>query len=221
MLLENERQEIVTICRRLVHDRLVVGTSGNVSRRVDELVAVTPSGVDCRRLRPDLIGVHRLDGTGVEAPLRPTSEMPLHLAIYAATSARAIVHNHAVASTALSIVVDAIPTTHYYSALFGGQVRVAPYATFGTDDLARNVTAGLADRTAVLMSNHGALTIGETLEQAYERSAYLEWLCDVQLRAMSTGQPLKVLPVDEVTKVVGLVAGYGQEVTPPPSDGRF
>jgi L-fuculose-phosphate aldolase len=217
MLLENERQEIVVVCRRLVEDRLVVGTAGNVSRRVDELVAVTPSGVDYHRLRPELVGVYRLDGTVVEATLRPTSEMPLHLAVYAATGAAAIVHNHAVASTALSLIVDAIPTTHYYSALFGGQVQVAPYARFGTDQLAENVSAALSGRTAALMSNHGAITIGDDLEQAYERSVYLEWLCDLQLRAMSTGRPLKVLPPEEIAEVVGLVTGYGQQVPPPTS----
>jgi L-fuculose-phosphate aldolase len=215
MLLGDERQEIVAVCRRLVEDRLVVGTAGNVSLRLDELVAVTPSGVDYLRLRPELVGVHRLDGTAVEAPLRPTSEMPLHLAVYAATGAAAIVHNHAVASTALSLVVDAIPTTHYYSALFGGQVQVAPYARFGTDQLAQDVSTALSGRTAALMSNHGAITIGENLGQAYERSVYLEWLCDVQLRAMSTGQPLKVLPPEEIAEVGRLVAEYGQSVPPP------
>jgi L-fuculose-phosphate aldolase len=215
MLLEGERQEIVAVCRRLVEDRLVVGTAGNVSVRVHELVAVTPSGVDYARLRPELVGVHRLDGTPVEAPLRPTSEMPLHLAIYAATGTAAIVHNHAVASTALSLVVDAIPTTHYYSALFGGQVQVAPYARFGTEQLARNVAVALSGRTAALMSNHGAITIGEDLGQAYERSVYLEWLCDVQLRAMSTGRPLKVLPPEEIAEVGIRIADYGQQVPPP------
>jgi len=215
VLLEDERQEIVAVCRRLVEDRLVVGTAGNVSRRVDDLVAVTPSGVDYLRLRPELVGLHLLDGTAVEAALRPTSELPLHLAVYAATGAGAVVHNHAVASTALSLVVDAVPTTHYYSALFGGQVQVAPYARFGTDQLARNVSAALRDRTAALMSNHGAITIGGSLGQAYERSLYLEWLCDVQLRAMSTGQPLKVLPPEEIAEVGRLVAGYGQPVPPP------
>jgi L-fuculose-phosphate aldolase len=217
MLLEDERREVVAVCRRLVEDRLVVGTAGNVSVRAGDLVAVTPSGVDYLRLRPELVGVHALDGTAVDAPLRPTSEMPLHLAVYAATGAGAVVHGHAVASTALSLVVDAVPTTHYYCALFGGQVRVAPYATFGTHQLAANVVAALADRTAALMGNHGAITVGDGLAAAYERSLYLEWMCDVQLRAMSTGLPLKVLPPEEIADVVGRVAGYGQAVPPPAS----
>ncbi len=214
MLLEDERRGVVAACRRLVEDRLVVGTAGNVSLRVDDLVVVTPSGVDYGRLTPELVGVHRLDGRPVEAPLSPTTELPLHLAVYAATDAMAIVHHHAVASTALSLVADVVATSHYYSALFGGQVRVAPYATFGSEQLAANVAAALAGRTGALMSNHGAVCIGATLDQAYERARYLDWLCDVQLRALSTGRPVKVLPDEEIANVAKLIAAYGQPVPP-------
>jgi len=210
MLLEDDRRQVVAACRRLVDDRLVVGTAGNVSVRSGDLVVVTPSGVDVGSLSAELVGVHRLDGSRVDAALSPTSELPLHLAIYAATDATSVVHHHAVASTALSLVVDEIPTSHYYSALFGGRVRVAPYATFGSDQLAANVAAALAGRTGALMSNHGAVCIGTTLEQAYQRALHLDWLCDVQLRAMSTGRPVKLLPPDEIARVVELVAGYGQ-----------
>jgi L-fuculose-phosphate aldolase len=215
MLLGDERHAVVAACRRLVEDRLVVGTAGNVSVRVGDLVVVTPSGVDYGRLRPELVGVHRLDGAPVEAPLAPTSELPLHLAVYRSTDAQAVVHHHAVASTALSLVVDAIPTSHYYSALFGGQVRVAPYATFGSEALAEHVAAALAGRTGALMSNHGAVCVGATLDQAYERARYLDWLADVQLRAMATGRPVKELPADEIARVVALVKGHGQPVPPP------
>jgi L-fuculose-phosphate aldolase len=214
MLLEDERRKVVEACRRLVDDRLVVGTAGNVSVRANDLVVVTPSGVDYRTLTPDLVGVHRLDGAPVEVLLTPTSELPLHLAIYADTDAMAVVHHHAVASTALALIVDEIATSHYYSALFGGRVRVAPYATFGSDQLAENVAAALDGRTGALMSNHGSVCIGKTLEQAYERALNLDWLCDVQLRAMSTGQPVKVLPDEEIAHVVRLVARYGQSIPP-------
>ena len=119
---------------------LVVGTAGNVSVREGDLVAVTPSGVRYAGLTPELVGVHRLDGTAVEAPLAPTSELPLHLAIYAARpEVGAVVHTHSPAATALSTLVDEVPAVHYYVAMFGGPVLVAPYATYGTDELARNV----------------------------------------------------------------------------------
>ena len=101
MLLASLREDVVRVCGELVSSGLVVGTSGNVSARARDLVAVSPSGADYARLTADLVGVHRLDGSPVEAPLKPTSEMPLHLAVYAATGAAAIVHTHSAAATAL------------------------------------------------------------------------------------------------------------------------
>ncbi|GIL31011.1 hypothetical protein NUM_62650 [Actinocatenispora comari] len=114
MLLADERAEVVAVCRRLVAERLVVGTAGNVSVRAGDLVAVTPSGVDYGTLTADQVGVHRLDGTPVQAPLAPTSEAPMHLACYAAHPAGAVVHTHSVAATALSCLVDEVPPVHYY-----------------------------------------------------------------------------------------------------------
>ena len=99
MLLEQLRDDVVRVCRELAASGLVVGTSGNVSVRAGDLVVASPSGVDYAELTAALVGVHRLDGTPVEAALAPTSEMPLHLGIYAATGAAAIVHTHSVAAT--------------------------------------------------------------------------------------------------------------------------
>jgi L-fuculose-phosphate aldolase len=134
------------------------------------------------------VGVHRLDGTPVEAVLRPTSEMPLHLGVYAATGAAAIVHTHSVAATALSTVADELPAIHYQVAMFGGPLAVAPYATYGTDELARNVVTALRDRTACIMASHGAVTTGPDLRSALTGCRYLEWLCEVYLRALASGR---------------------------------
>ncbi|MBO0839192.1 MAG: class II aldolase/adducin family protein, partial [Actinobacteria bacterium] len=128
MLLAEQRQAITQTCRRLEAAGLVVGTAGNVSVREGDLVAVTPSGVAYADLSAAHVGVHHLDATPVEAPLKPTTELPLHLAIYAETGARAVVHTHSPAATAVSTVADELPSIHYYVALFGGPVRVAPYA---------------------------------------------------------------------------------------------
>ena len=188
MLLEQARDDVVRTCRELAAAGLVVGTSGNVSVRAGDLIAVSPSGLDYADLTAGLVGVHRLDGTPVEAPLRPTSEMPLHLAVYAATGAGAIVHTHPVAATALSTLTAELPAIHYQVAMFGGPVPVAPYATYGSEELGRNVAAALSDRTACLMANHGALTTGADLRSALTGTRYLEWLCEVYLRALAAGQ---------------------------------
>jgi L-fuculose-phosphate aldolase len=222
MLLEREREEIVRTCRDLSAAGLVVGTAGNVSVRVGDLVAVTPSGVDYSELSVSDVGVHRLDGTPVDASLEPTSELPLHLAVYGAYGGScsgsgsgpdfgvgAVVHTHSVAATAVSTLADELPPIHYYVAMFGGTVRVSPYATYGTDELARNVVEALSDRTACLMGSHGAVTTGPDLRTAYTRSVYLEWLCDVYLRATAAGQP-RLLPPDEIEIVAAKMIGYGQ-----------
>jgi len=214
MLLRAAREAIVATCQELSRAGLVVGTAGNVSVRSGDLVAVSPSGLRYAELTPALVGVHRLDGTAVEAPLRPTSELPLHLAIYAARpEVGAIVHTHSPAATALSTLVDEIPPVHYYVAMFGGPVIVAPYATYGTEELARNVVEALRDRTGCLMGNHGAVTVGPDLMSAHDKSGYLEWLCDVYLRASSAGSP-RLLPAAEIDAVGAKMAGYGQR---PPS----
>ena len=211
MLLAAAREQVVSACRELSGTGLVVGTAGNVSVRAGDLVAVTPTGVRYAGLTPDLVGVHRLDGSPVEAPLRPSSELPLHLALYAARpEAGAVVHTHSPAATALSTLVDEVPAMHYYVAMFGGPVPVAPYATYGSEDLARNAVHALRDRTACLLGNHGAVTIGPDLATAHDKSVYLEWLCDVYLRASSAGTP-RLLPPAEIAAVAVKLAGYGQQ----------
>jgi L-fuculose-phosphate aldolase len=215
MLLPAARAAIVATGQELSRAGLVVGTAGNVSVREGDLVAVTPSGVRYAELTAELVGVHRLDGTAVDAPLAPTSELPLHLAVYAARpEAGAVVHTHSPAATALSALVDEVPAVHYYAAMFGGPVAVARYATYGTPELARNAVEALRDRTACLLGNHGAVTIGPDLPAAHDRCVYLEWLCDVYLRAAAAGVP-RLLPAAEIAAVAAKLAGYGQR--PPAS----
>lgn len=211
MLIEEARSEVADACRALRSSGLVVGTAGNVSVRVGDLVAVSPSGLDYSRLTAELVGVHRMDGTPVEAPLAPSSELPLHLAVYAAGAATAVVHTHAAASTALSTVVDEVPASHYYVALFGGPLPVAPYATYGSAELAENAVAALADRSAALLANHGAVVTAATLPKALELAGYLEYVCDQHLRALSTGLPVRTLPAAELDRVAARLAGYGQQ----------
>ena len=218
MLLEREREEIVRACRKLSAAGLVVGTAGNVSVLSGDLVAVTPSGVGYAELAAGDVGVHRLDGTPVEARLAPTSELPLHLAVYGAyagagagagAGVAAIVHTHSVAATAVSTLADEVPAIHYYVAMFGGAVRVAPYATYGTDELASNAVHALRGRTACLLGSHGAVTTGPDLTTAYDRAVYLEWVCDVYLRAAAAGTP-RLLPPGEIEAVAAKLASYGQ-----------
>jgi L-fuculose-phosphate aldolase len=219
MLLGELRAGVATVCGQLVAAGLVVGTAGNVSARAGDLIAVTPSGLDYGELTAELVGVHRPDGEPVEAPRQPSSELPLHLAVYAATGAGAIVHTHSPAATATSALVDEVPAIHYQVASFGGPVAVAPYATYGTDELAGGVVAALAGRSACLMANHGAVTTGPDLRTALTRARALEWVCDVYLRAAAAGQP-RLLSSAEIENVVTKMASYGQRAPGAAPDGR-
>ncbi|MEU1709997.1 class II aldolase/adducin family protein [Streptomyces sp. NPDC005706] len=202
---------LVGTARRTVADGLVVGTSGNVSARVGDLVLVTPSGVPYDRLTPaDITGVD-LDGRQVLGTLVPTSELPMHLAVYRTTDALAVVHTHAVHATAVSTLVTELPPIHYMTAALGGSVRVAPYAAYGTDELARNMLAALAGRSGCLLRNHGAITYGATLDQAYDRTAQLEWMCRLWLTASSVpGLTPALLTEAHIAEAGARLKGYGQ-----------
>ncbi|WP_406214989.1 class II aldolase/adducin family protein [Streptomyces canus] len=204
-------EELVDTARRTVSDGLVVGTSGNVSVRVADTVLVTPSGVPYDRLTPDDVTGVDLDGRQVLGSLVPTSELPMHLAVYRSTDARAVVHTHAVHATAVSTLVSELPAIHYMTGALGGAVRVAPYATYGTDELAENMLHALADRSACLLQNHGTITYGSTLAQAYDRTAQLEWMCHLWLTARTVpGLTPNLLTEEQVAEAGERLRGYGQ-----------
>ena len=211
MLLEKERRDVVETCLFMQSNGLIVGTAGNVSIRVDDKIAISPSGVPYETMTAEDVVVFSMDGERVDGVLEPSSELPLHLSVYRETAAKAITHNHAPASTALGLVVDEIPPSHYYSAMLGGIIRVAPYAEFGTDELARNVTDALKDRSGALMKNHGAITIGPTVKKAAGLLPILEYVCEIHLRAMATGAPIALLSPEQMADAKAAIADYGKQ----------
>ncbi|MGW5526252.1 class II aldolase/adducin family protein [Streptomyces xanthochromogenes] len=203
--------ELIDTARRTAAEGLVVGTSGNVSVRVGELILVTPTGVPYDRLGPaDTVAVD-LDGRQVLGTLRPTSEVPMHLAVYRSSDARAVVHTHAVHATAVSTLVTELPLIHYMAAALGGPVRVAPYALYGSEELAGNMLRALDGRTACLLQNHGTVAHGTSLAQAYDRTAQLEWMCRVWLTAAALpGRTPSLLTRGQLDEVGEKLRGYGQ-----------
>lgn len=211
MKLREAREEIIAYAIRMTGDDLTVSTSGNVSVRVDDRIVMTPSGVEYDRLTPEIMCILELDGTIVEAPLRPSTEVPMHTAVYAATDAQAVVHTHPMYATTISTLTDELPPVHYMVALLGGPVRVAPYATFGTQELADHSVRAMEGRTGVLLANHGMTTYGGTLQEAYTRSLYLEWVSQLYYRARLLGEP-DILPLDEIWRVRDMLAhGHQQD----------
>ncbi|MFJ5800135.1 class II aldolase/adducin family protein [Streptomyces decoyicus] len=204
--------ELVATARRTVADGLVVGTSGNVSRRIKDLILVTPSGVPYDRLGPGDTTAVDLEGRQIIGTLRPTSELPMHLAVYRSTPATAVVHTHAPYATAVSTLVPELPPVHYMAAALGGPVRVAPYALYGSDELAAHMRDALRDRTGCLLRNHGTLTYGDSLDQALDRTAQLEWMCRVWLIASSVpGHTPSLLSAGQLDAAAAQLRGYGPQ----------
>lgn len=210
MLLQEERELVVEYSLRMLDEKLTVGTSGNISVRRDELVAITPSGVDYRACTPASVCVVDLDGTRVDGDMRPSTEVPMHTTVYRTMDVQAVVHTHPLYASTISATSTELPSIHYMVALLGGPVRVAPYAVYGSQELADNSVAGMADgHTAVILQNHGATTVGDSLAHAYMRSEYLEWMCQMYYQAKLLGSP-RLLPDDEIARVTERLQTYGQ-----------
>lgn len=211
------REQVADAARECAAHGLLVGTAGNVSARHGDVVAVTASGVVLARCRPqDVVVVSAYGEVLDDTARRPTSELGLHLGVLADTGAAAVVHTHAPWSTAVACVLDVLPVLHYQQVLLGGEIRVAPYATFGSSELADHVRAALVDRQAALMAHHGSVAIGGSLTQAVENAVLLEWLAALHHRvsALGTPHPLTAAQQEDVVRAA-LEGGYGSLPTEP------
>ncbi len=210
LLLADEREAVAAASRHLAQKGLVIGTAGNISARKGDLVAVTPTGADLSTVTAKMVTVIDLEGEVVDGDLAPTSEVPLHTGIYAATNALAITHAHAMASTALSCCFDELPPLHYSCLGLGGAPRTAAYATFGSEELARNVLEALEGRNAAMMQNHGSVAYGSRMAEAVERLELLEWLAELYWRSSSMGTPHVLTDKDfEDIITAAIERGYG------------
>jgi L-fuculose-phosphate aldolase len=205
--LQAARAQLVSYSARLLDDGLAVGSAGNMSVRIGDRVAITPSGISYTEMRPEDICLVGMDGAELQSSETPSSETPMHLAIYAAAKAKAkagvgaVVHTHSPEVIALSAGRDELPAIHYAITGLGGPVRVAPYVRFGSAGLAASAVTALDGRSAVILRNHGAVCHGRDLAQAYDRALLLEWLARTYRLALSYGEPaiLSAAELDEVT----------------------
>lgn len=195
-MLDRQREHVAATCHVLAGAGLVLGTAGNVSERDGDLVAITPTGAVLADITAaDVVVVDRA-GTLVDGALEPTSEVALHLGIYDRYGAGGVVHAHSPVSTAVGCVIDALPLIHYQLLALGGPIRVVPYATFGTAELAELTLQALDGRAAALMSNHGMIATGGDVAAALENARLLEWGCELYWRASSIGTPRTLSQAD-------------------------
>ncbi len=206
------RGEIISTAQRMASSGLTPGKSGNVSARIDNGMLITPTGIPYGEIKPADIVAVRNDGTAMAGQRAPSSEWRFHLAIYKARDdVEAIVHTHSLNATALACIHRTIPAFHYMVAVAGGdRITCAPYATYGTEALAKNVVRALGDRRACLIANHGAIAVGETLRKAYDLAWEVETLSAQYARARQLGRP-RLLSAREMNQVLEKFKTYGKQ----------
>ena len=224
MKYQDLREEVAQVARQLIESGLVTGTSGNVSTRTPEGdVLITPSALDYAQLgAEDVLLVSVETKELLEGSLKPSTETPMHTGIYRARSeVGAVVHTHSRFATTLACLGWEIPPVHYMLTTLSddGRIPLAPYATYGTDELAGYVSEALSEtRNACLLQNHGTITVGEGPEQAFSRTVVLEEMAQIYYWARVAGQP-RLLTGEQVEEVAAKITGYGQ-TKPASTDSR-
>lgn len=190
---------------------LTPGRTGNLSVRSGDTVAITPSGIPYAEIDVSDIPVLSMNGSHVAGERGRSSETPMHLGIYQALDVRALVHVHAPWSTTLAVLGEELPPVHYMLAAAGGAVPVAPYAPFGTTDLAENAVSAMTDAgtTACLLANHGLIAGGTDLSDAMETAIAVESTAQVYLQARSVGDPVELTQL-EMAEAIEQFTTYGQ-----------
>lgn len=213
MLLAKERSDIVRFGRKLLSSRLTTGSGGNLSicNRNEGYVAISPSGLDYLDLTPEDIVVTDMAGQSVDGRWKPSSELDFHLALYQARpDVTGVVHTHSVHATTLACLRWELPAVHYLVGFAGKKVAVAPYATFGTPQLAANITATIATDNAVLLANHGLVAVGLDLSAAFNVAEEIELVAQIYLQTKAVGQPV-IIDDAEMERVLVKFRTYGKQ----------
>jgi L-fuculose-phosphate aldolase len=212
MLLQQEREEIVSFGRKLIASKLTTGSGGNLSIFNRELgyIAIKPTGIDYLEMRPEDVVVINPAGEIVAGSLKPSSEVSLHLGLLKARpEMKAVIHTHQVYATTLACLNWEIPAVHYLVGFSGNKVPLAPYATYGTPELAPNIVQAIGQYHACLMANHGIVTLGANLSQAFNVAEELELVARLYYQSKCIGTP-KILSDQEMEVVTNKFATYGQ-----------
>jgi L-fuculose-phosphate aldolase len=207
------REEVARIARQMISG-LVTGTSGNVSTRTPEGdVLITPSGLDYGQLEPGNIVLVDLEKNVLEGALEPSSKTPMHTGIYhGRPQVDAVVHIHSRFAATLACLGLEIPPVHYMLTTLSqdGRIPLAPYATYGTEELAGYASEALGEiHNACLLQNHGTITVGESAEVAFSRTVVLEEMAEVYYQARLAGEPILLSP-EQVEEVAAKITDYGQ-----------
>ncbi|ERT64712.1 L-fuculose-phosphate aldolase [Peptoniphilus sp. BV3AC2] len=208
-----EKKELVEYGKKMSSEGLSSGTSGNLSiyLKEEEVVLITPSGIGYFDTTPEDIVVMDLEGNIIEGTRKPSSEWHLHTLFYKnKPEARAVVHTHSKFCTTLSTLRMPIKAVHYVIADAGtNEVPCAPYRRYGTEELAKVAVESAGESNAVLLANHGIVVCGKSLKSAYGLAKGMEYVAEIQVTAMSVGEPV-VLSKEEMDEVLEGFKTYGQ-----------
>lgn len=212
MLMEKERKLIVEFGRKLATSGLTRGTGGNLSiyNRKERLIAISPSGIDYFEVKPENVAVLTIEGKQIDGDKKPSSEVELHRIFYERRAdIDAMIHTHTIYATTLACLNWSLPPVHYMVAVAGKDVRCAPYATFGTRQLAENAFEFMKDRKAVLLANHGLLAGGSSLDEAFNITEQIEYCAEIYYRTRCIGEPV-ILSDEEMELMKEKFKTYGQ-----------
>lgn len=206
------RAAVIDTALAMSRSGLSPARSGNVSARSAEGMLITPSGMAYDTLAPTDIVQVGMDGSVAPGQRKPSSEWHFHLAVYRARPGiAAIVHSHSMHATVLACARKPIPAFHYMVAVAGGKdIPCVPYATFGTQALAGHVAAGLRERDACLMANHGQIAVGASLAAALELAEEVETLAEQYCKVLQLGA-VHILEDAEMDRVLDRFKSYGQK----------
>ncbi|MDO5018330.1 MAG: L-fuculose-phosphate aldolase [Lagierella massiliensis] len=208
----DKREELVEGGIKLLELGLTKGTGGNLSifLRDEKLMLITPSGIEYPRLKPEDMVLMDLNGNVVEGNLKPSSEYRMHSIIYEnKEDIDAIVHSHTTYCGALACLRQSLPAVHYMIAVAGGKdLPCAEYATFGTEELARNAVEAMKDRNAVLLANHGLIAGAKDIINAINVTDELEFVAKIYFLTKSVGDPV-ILSDEEMELMVKKFESYG------------
>ena len=214
MLMEKERELIVEYGKKLSQSCLCPGTSGNISiyNRELGLMAISPSGIDYFSTTAEDVVITDLEANIVEGKRKPSSEWALHTKFFKAKpECGAVVHTHSVHCSAIAALNMPLKAAHFVVCdAEVAEVPCAPYRTFGTVELADAAVEACGNSRAVLLANHGIVCCGRDIHDAFSLAVNMEYCAQVQLLAMSAGNPC-YLNQEQIDKALDRLQSYGQK----------
>ena len=203
MIYQFERETVAFYGRKMFELGLIKGTGGNLSLLTGDgqNIAITPSAVPYNEIEADDVVIISKKGALIDGARKASTELSLHLALYESRpDIKAVVHTHSLYCSILACLGWEIPPIHYYIAFCGDKVPVAPYATFGTKELARKTASTIGTNKAVLLANHGMVAVGSSIKNALMVAEVVEFLAEIYYKARCAGNPMQ-LELEEIERL--------------------